>query len=929
MLYGDVVRGCNYQEREEYMAEPVRDQPWHALATERVVAALESDPQRGLSDQEAGRRLGVYGRNRLADQAAASPLKIFLAQFADFIIWVLIAAALISGALGEWLDASAIFVIVVVNAILGFIQEYRAEQSLAALRKLATPTSRVVRDGAAREILSEEIVPGDVLELEAGDNIPADARIMSHTANFRTQEAALTGESVPVHKTAAPLEAAAVPLGDRKSMVYMGTSVAAGKGRAMTVATGMGTELGKIAGLIQQIPSETTPLQRKLERFGKWLVYLCIGLVCVVFVVGSFRSGSLIKMFMTAVALAVAAVPEGLPAVVTISLALGVQRMVRRHALIRKLPSVETLGCATVICTDKTGTLTRNEMTVQRVWAGARVIEVTGIGYAPEGKFLGDGHEIDPAEDPDLRAVLEAGCLCNGARLKPPGADDDTWTIVGDPTEGALLTAAGKAGLTFAQLDALYPLIEELPFDSERKRMTMVRQKGGRHIAFVKGAPDVLLEQCTQIQIDGTVHALTRAHHADVLDANDEMARSAMRVLAAAYRDIPASDIRPTADEIEQDLVFLGLVAMIDPARPEVKEAIHRCHRAGIRPVMITGDHLATAVAVAKDIGSFDPDAEAFTGTDLDRMDDDTLDAEVARIAVYARVSAEHKLRIVRAWERNNQIVAMTGDGVNDAPALKEADIGVAMGITGTDVTKEVSDMVVTDDNFASIVNAVEEGRGIYDNIKKFVNYMLSCNFGEVMVLFIAVLIGMKDAAGNLLLPLVPIQILWMNIVTDGLPALALGIDPPEPRIMDRPPRSTDERILSKTMSLNIIVIGGLMCVATLIAWMVGLHQNPENGDKAGTIAFTTLVLLQMVIIHTIRSQYRIGILSNPYLIAAVASSIGLQLLVVYVPLLRPVFHTVPLDLADWRTILVAAAAMYIVGIAANRIIVRISKEKD
>ena len=907
------------------MTEPVGDQAWHAVAVERVTELLGIQPDRGLSDEEAAHRIEVYGPNQLVEQASTSPLEIFLHQFANFIVWVLIAAALVSLAIGEWVDATAIAVIVVVNAILGFIQEYRAEQSLAALRKMSTPTCRVVRDGETCEVPTETIVPGDVLEFESGDNVPADARVLSHTSNFAVQESALTGESVPVTKNAAPLESEHVPLGDRKSMVYMGTSVTSGKGRAVAVATGMQTELGKIAGLIQEIPSEVTPLQSKLEQFGKWLVYLTIALVCIVFVMGVLRGGRWDEMFMTAVSLAVAAIPEGLPAVVTISLALGVQRMVRRNALVRRLPSVETLGCATVICSDKTGTLTRNEMTVQRVWLNGVYIEITGVGYAPAGSFLRDGQETDPSADPDLCAVLEAACLCNGARLVPP-EDGDEWDVIGDPTEGALLTAGAKAGFDLDKLETEYPLVEEHPFDSERKRMTMVRRKGEMHVAFVEGAPDVLIERCTQVQTGGEVQSLTREQHDAVLAANDKMASAAMRVLAMAYREIPAVAGATTADELEQDLVFLGLVAMIDPPREEVREAVGRCLHAGIRPVMITGDHLATAMAVAREIGTFDDDAQAVTGADVDRMDDETLGNEVDKIAVYARVSAENKLRIVRALKRKNHIVAMTGDGVNDAPALKEADIGVAMGITGTDVTKEVSDMVVTDDNFASIVNAIEEGRGIYDNIKKFVDYLLSCNFGEVIMLFIATLIGWKDSAGELILPLLPIQILWMNIVTDGLPALALGVDPPEQNVMDRPPRPPDEQILSKDVGLNIILIGGLMAITALATWLVSLNGDP---DTAQTIAFTTLVLLQTVAIQIIRTRYRTGMFSNPYLIAAVAGSIGLQFMVVYIPMLQPIFHTVPLGLSDWGTILFACVAFYLVGTLASAVNVRIMRQRD
>ncbi|MCD6288205.1 MAG: HAD-IC family P-type ATPase, partial [Candidatus Hydrogenedentes bacterium] len=702
----------------------IDNRSWHAMTIEQIARELDADVDRGLNDEEVAARLNLYGPNKLTEHAGPSAWKIFAGQFADFIIWVLIGAAVISALLGEVVDSAAIFVIVVANAVLGFIQEYKAEQSLAALRKMANPVSRVIRSGETRQIPSDQLVPGDIIELESGDNIPADVRIVSNTANFAAQESALTGESVPVLKSSKPVAKADIPLGDRSSMLYMGTSVTAGKSRGLVVATGMRAELGKIAGLIQDIPREMTPLQKKLERFGKWIVYLSIGLVVVIFFMGLWRGYEVLWMFMTTVSLAVAAIPEGLPAVVTISLALGVQRMVRRHALIRKLPSVETLGCATVICSDKTGTLTRNEMTVQKIWVGGRLVDVTGTGYAPDGSFLADGREIDPATDPDLRTILVSASLCNGARLMPP-VDDKSWHIVGDPTEGALLVAAAKAGLTLDKLETEFPLVEEYPFDSERKRMTILRRDADGVVAHVKGAPDVLLDRCTRIRDGGSDRDMTDADRTAILDINDKLASQAMRVLAVARRDLADGYKADGVADIEQDLVFLGLVGMIDPARPEVREAIERCHHAGIRPVMITGDHLTTAVAVAKEVGSFDAEAEAFTGADINRMDDDELFNEVEKIAVYARVSAEHKLRIVRAWRKRGHVVAMTGDGVNDAPALKEADIGVAMGITGTDVTKEVADMVVTDDNFASIVNAVEEGRGIYDNIKKFVNYLL------------------------------------------------------------------------------------------------------------------------------------------------------------------------------------------------------------
>jgi len=866
---------------------------------EEVESRLDTSPSRGLSDTDAAERLARYGRNQLREKKGRSPLGQFLDQFKDFIIWVLIGAAVVSGFLGEWVDALAIIAIVILNSIMGFVQEYRAEKSLAALKRLSSPSSKVIRDGDYRVIPSNEIVPGDLVELEAGDNIPADSRIAWHTSNFSVQEASLTGESTPVLKTAAALEERDVPLADRGNMLYMGTSVASGKARAIVTGTGMDTELGKIAEMIQEIGHETTPLQKKLEQFGKWIVYLCFILVGLVFLLEWLRGGQIMDVFLTAVSLAVAAIPEGLPAVVTIALALGVQRMVKRHALIRKLPSVETLGCATVICSDKTGTLTRNEMTVQAVYADGRTFTVTGIGYEPKGEFLEAGRPVDPRALPSLVRTLQCAILCNSAQLV--GKDDGAYGIVGDPTEAALLTTAAKAGLWKNVEEKGYPAVEELPFDSERKKMTIIRQDAGRFSVFVKGAPDILLKDCSMIDEGGSIRALTEGDRAKVLQANDELANQAMRVLAFAVRSL--DDLPETIDprSMEKDLAFLGLMAMIDPPREEVKAAVAECKQAGIRTVMITGDHKNTAVAIARELGFLQEDSLALTGEDLDGWTDERLREDIRRIPVYARVSPEHKLRIVRAWRKRGDVVAMTGDGVNDAPAVKESDIGVAMGITGTDVTKEVSDMVITDDNFASIVAAVEEGRGIYDNIKKFVHYLLSCNAGEILTMFTASLIGLP-------VPLLPIQILWVNLVTDGLPALALGMDPVDPGIMEKPPRDPAEPVVTRARALLMLAQGAFIAMCSLLAFCAILFIEKEGVVRARTGAFIVLSCAQLFHAFNCRSMtkslFKLGIFTNVKLIYAAAASFFLQVVVINVPFLRTIFKVEQLGVLDWALVL-------------------------
>ncbi len=875
---------------------------YYSVDTDKAIGMLNSNSHTGLSAEEAGRRLAKIGLNQLREKKGVSPFSIFFEQFQDFIVWILVGAAIVSGFLQEWVDALAIIAIVILNAILGFIQEYRAEKSLAALRKLSNPVSKVLREGGLNVIPSTELVPGDIIEIEAGDSIPADSRLIWTSLNFSVQEASLTGESSPVIKTTLPLDEKDIPLADRANMVYMGTTVSSGKARALIVDTGMNTELGKIAVMVQAIGSEATPLQKKLEEFGKWIVYLCFVLVGMVFLLGWLRGGSIVDVFLTSVSLAVAAIPEGLPAVVTIALALGVHRMVKRNALIRKLPSVETLGCATVICSDKTGTLTKNEMTVQKIFAGGRSFEVTGIGYAPEGEFILDNRNIKSNDCPDLEIVLRSGVLCNGARLVE---SDGLYKIIGDPTEGAILTAAGKAGIVKPALENDYTFIDEIPFDSGRKKMTIIRRHNGQATAFIKGAPDVLLEDCTGIMENGAVRAITTQDKDSIQQVNDRMALDAMRVLAVTYRVLGEEHKKYSAEFVERDLIFAGLVAMIDPPRDEVRQAIQECKSAGIKTVMITGDHKNTAVAIARSLGFFGSGMIALSGEELDLLSDKELYEKVKNISVYARVSPEHKLRVVRAWRAHGEVVAMTGDGVNDAPAVKEADIGVAMGITGTDVTKEVSDMVVTDDNFASIVSAVEEGRGIYDNIKKFIHYLLSCNAGEILVMFVSSLAGLPA-------PLLPIQILWVNLVTDGFPALALGVDPADPGVMNRPPRKAEEAVVTRDRALLMVAQGSFIAFCSLLAFVLVLFVEKGGIERARTAAFIVLSCSQLFHSFNCRSMtesiFKIGIFTNKKLVLAALVSFLLQMAVVYMPILQKVFKTEPLGLVDWLLMIIISS---------------------
>ncbi len=865
---------------------------WHALPIADVTARLGTDPERGLSMAEAERRRAEHGDNVLREKPPEAWWWKFLRQFRELVIWILLAAAVIAWAMGDWADTAAIIAIVLVNAIIGFLQEERALRALAALQRMSAPIAKAVRDGELRPLPARELVPGDRVELEAGDSVPADARLLE-SFGLRVQEAALTGESEPVEKEPAGPLPAATPLGDRRSIVHAGTVVAAGRAAGIVVATGMATELGRIASLLERAEPETTPLQRRLAELGRLLIVICLAVVAVIFALELLRGGRLTDVLLRAVSLAVAAVPEGLPAVVTVVLAIGLQRMVARNALVRRLPSVETLGSVTVICSDKTGTLTRNEMTVREIATAAGSYDVTGGGYAPHGEFLAagegpDGRPVAVAARPDLHRLLVIAARCGNASVQPESGGG--WRAVGDPTEAALVVAALKAGI--AADDPAEPVVFEIPFDSDRKRMSVVvRRAAGGRVLETKGATEAVLPRCSAELRDGVPVPLTDQRRREILAAAAGMANRALRVLSLACRDLPADEpLDGTPDDRERDLVHVGLAGMIDPPRDEARAAVRTCRSAGIRPVMITGDHPATALAIGRELALVDGVGRAVTGAELDTLSDDALTAAVEEIAVYARVTAEHKLRVVRAWQRRGQVVAMTGDGVNDAPAVKAADIGIAMGITGTDVTKEASDMVLTDDNFASIVTAVEEGRGIYDNIQKFIHYLLSCNAGEVLLMLVAAVAGWPA-------PLAAIQILWLNLVTDGLPALALGLEPPEPDIMERPPRPPQQPVITRRQGLVILAHGGLVAAVTLAAfWLTWRGSaDPEVIERAQTTTFCVAAFAQLLFAIGCRSDRRtafgIGFFRNPPLLAAIAISSLLQVAVVTLPVARPVFE--------------------------------------
>ena len=853
-----------------------------------VYEHLKTDISAGLEIAEAEKRIQEYGPNLLPRKGRIVWWKLLLGQFSSMIVWLLIAAAFVAGFIGDMIDFWAIIAIVILNALLGFFQEFRAESSLEALQKLAAPTSKVIRAGRLQIIPSEQVVPGDLILLEAGDRVPADGRIID-LAHMAVDEASLTGESIPVSKQTEALQGE-LPIGDQTNMVFMGTTVVRGKGHVLITSTGLATEIGKIASSLMGQKKEQTPLQKRLNQLGKRLVFICLGVVAVVFGLGILRGSGIVEMLLISLSLAVAAIPEGLPAVVTIALSIGVRKMAEKKALIRRLSSVETLGSTNVICTDKTGTLTQNAMTVRTIWVDRKWIEVTGAGYAPEGEFS--------AEAPELDIALRIGALCNNANILQ---EEGNWVVAGDPTEGSLLTVAGKKGFTKAGLEKEYSFIEENPFDSERKMMSILRRDNGQKKLFVKGAPDVLIKRAKKSLIDGREVPINRE---EIERANSELASKAFRVLAVAYQtnmDAP----------IEEDLVFVALIAMHDPPRPEVKDAIAECKRAGIETVMVTGDHKKTAMAIAGELGM---EAEnAVDGIELENLTDE----ELQKITVFSRISAAHKLRIIKAFKDQGKVTAMTGDGVNDAPAVLAADIGISMGITGTDVTKESSDMIILDDNFASIVSAVKQGRGIYDNIVKFISYLLSSNIAEILVIFLIMLLGITTPGGAPFVPLLPVQLLWMNLVTDGFPAISLAMDPIDPRAMDRPPRPRTEAILNRRFTLFIFSISILVTIGALTACFIGLKTS---GPLAQTMTFTTLIVLELVRVQMIRTQYRMKLFSNPYLIWALASSFLLQLAVLYIPSLQIIFGTVPLGLTDWGIIFAIGFALWWLGLAVTKI---------
>ena len=905
----------------------------HSETADRVLTELGSDGRRGLDAAEARDRLERDGPNELRGVPDVPRWRKLVDQFVDPLVALLLAAVVVSlvvwlieGSRGIPFETIAIVSIVLLNAVLGYAQEERAERAVAALRRMTTTTVDVVRDERPRRIPSNELVRGDVVLVEEGDAISADARLLDVTA-LQVAEASLTGESQPVAKETAPVPEEAV-LGDRTSMIFSGTVATYGRGRAVVVATGMDTEMGRIAGMIQKAPTQTTPLRLEIDRVGRLLgiaVVLIAAIVIGTILLTSDVSGTdaLVEVLLLGVSLAVAAVPEGLATVLTVVLALGVQRMATRNAIVKKLAAVETLGAATVVCTDKTGTLTKNEMTVRTILSASGRVELTGAGYDPAGDVLLDERPLgDGVVSVEVHRVLGAAMLASNAQLLN---EDGAWKVMGDPTEGALLVAARKAGIDAATIESRFERVREVPFSSERKLMSTVQTDAENPelaSVFVKGAPDVLLARCTHESVGPDVVALDEARRAAILDGIEGLAGEALRTIGVASRRMTGDTHSATDEDVERELVLEGVAGIIDPPRPEAADAVARAHHAGVRVVMITGDHPGTAVAIASDLGIVDARAEAATGTSLEAMHDDDLLETVRNVSVYARVSPEHKLRIVAALKRDGHVVAMTGDGVNDAPALKSADIGIAMGITGTEVSKEAADMILTDDNFATIVAAIEEGRAIFSNIRKFIRYLLSSNVGEVLTMFFGVLlaglIGLRGSTGvGLVVPLLATQILWINLLTDAAPALAVGVDPPDPRVMDHPPRSRSDRLIDARMWSGVLLVGTTMAVATLLVLDFGLPGGLFEGDiglgEARTMAFTVLVLAQLFNVVNSRSDSVSAahhLFVNPWLWAAIGLSLSLQIAVVYLPLLNEAFDTRPLEFGQWLVCLALASAV-------------------
>jgi Ca2+-transporting ATPase len=948
---------------------------WHSLEVDKAIELLSTNADTGLSPQEAQQRLEQYGPNELEETGGRSAWEILVDQFKNIMLLMLIAVAIVSGILdllalqnnelkaGEvpFKDTIAILAIVVLNGILGYVQESRAEKALAALKKLSSPNVRVIRDGKPLEVAAKDLVPGDVMLIEAGMQVAADGRLLE-VSNLQIRESALTGETQAVNKQAETTLPEETGIGDRINSVFQGTEVVQGRGKVLVTNTGMKTELGKIAAMLQSVESEPTPLQQRMTQLGNVLVTGSLVLVAIVVIVGLLRGGNLTELLEVSLSMAVAVVPEGLPAVITVTLALGTQRMVRRNALIRKLPAVETLGSVTTICSDKTGTLTQNKMVVQSVYTNAsssnpsektcnhQEFRVTGEGYAPTGEFQLQNNKVEVQDYRELQALLVACAVCNDSVLQQ---QQGQWTILGDPTEGALVTLAAKGGIEKDQWDSKLPRVGEFPFSSERKRMSVICRveqvetgvsplsdvdpiishlvNSHGYLMFTKGSPELILDRCTQLYVGNSTIPLTQNQRDEILAENDRMASNGLRVLGFAYKPLAEIPSQGSDETSEQELVWLGLVGMLDAPRPEVRAAVQECREAGIRPIMITGDHQLTARVIATDLGIAQPGDRALTGQELQRMSDQDLEQNVDLVSIYARVAPEHKLRIVQALQRRGRFVAMTGDGVNDAPALKQADIGIAMGITGTDVSKEAADMVLLDDNFATIVAATEEGRVVYTNIRRFIKYILGSNIGEVLTIAAAPILGLGGV------PLTPLQILWMNLVTDGLPALALAVEPPEPDVMKRPPFSPRESIFARGLGSYMIRIGIIFAFITIILMMwaynhsTSIQGNGLSPERWKTMVFTSLCLAQMGHAIAIRSNSRLTIemnpFSNPYVLGAVVLTTILQLMLVYVPPLRNFFGTDYISLPELGICLGFSALMF-VWIELEKIVFRLMGKK-
>lgn len=897
---------------------------WHAMGTDEALNDLNVK-QDGLSPEEVQRRLEQHGLNVLKKEKGPSPIKMFFEQFTDILmIILLIAVALSIGSyfirqdVGELYDAGVIVAIVLATAILGFVEEFRSEKAVEALKKMTAPTAVVVRGGKEIKIETSQIVPGDVILLYTGDKVPADARLIE-AINLKIDEAALTGESSPASKItdALPEEA---PLNDRRNMAFTGTIVVYGRGKAVATSTGMNTEFGKIAEMVQTTGEETTPLEKRTTSIGKWIGMMSIAICLTVALIGFVEGRDWLDMILWGISLAVAAVPEALPAIVTGTLAVGMYRMAKVNTVVKRLPAVETLGCTSVICSDKTGTMTKGEMTVQRIYVNGETLKVSGVGYEPEGDFLFEDKKMD-ASGVELRTLLTVATLCNDSKLEKD-TNTERWVIKGDPTEGALVVAAAKAKLWKEELEQKRPRIGEIPFSSERKRMTTIHADASKKkTAYMKGAPELVLEKCSRMLADGRVRKMTQDDRTAILNITEAMARQALRNLGFAFRELP-DNVENYDEKIEKDFVFVGIMGMIDPPRDEVKDAIYICRKAGIDVVMVTGDHKLTAVAVAKELnllGENDEEGKVLTGEELEKMSDEQLVEVVEKVAIYARVSPEHKMRIVKAWKAKGRIVAMTGDGVNDAPALKMSDIGISMGITGTEVTKEASDMVLTDDNFASIVKAAREGREIYDNIKKYLTYLLRCNVMEILVMFISVVsvpylarlispdvVGMTSATiSDATVALTATQLLWVNLTTDGLPAIALGVDPGDPDLMERKPRDPNESIFTRDVKIYLSVVPIVMTTLLLFGYF---FYKPWEGaaqlTEARTQLLTAMILIELANAVSARSLkysvFKVGVFKNRFLWYAILSSFGLQLLVLYVPGLNSLFDVTAPEPLDW-----------------------------